>query len=48
MKMRCNISSVVYEAPSVTCCTVLVEKGYLTSKRGDIENLGDIKEEGEW
>ena len=44
-----NISSEIYETPSVTCCTVLVEKGYsLTSQLGDIENLGDTKEEGEW
>ena len=44
-----NISSAIYEAPSVACCSAFVEQGYsLTSQLGDIENLGDTKEEGEW
>ena len=39
----------LYEAPFVTCCSVVVEQGYLaTSAPVQIENLGDTKEEGEW
>ena len=43
-----KIVSDIYEAPSVACCVVLVEKGYATSKRGDIEDLGETNEEGYW
>ena len=39
----------LYEAPSVGCCAVFVEKGYSsTSKRGEIEDLGETKDEGYW
>ena len=44
-----NIVSLAYEAPSLICCMVHIEKGYsLTSQFGDIENLGGSKEEGDW
>ena len=44
-----NIVPVIYETPSVVCCAVSVEKGYsLTSQSGNIENLGETKEEGDW
>ena len=43
-----KIVSDIYEAPSVTCCAVFVDKGYATSKRGDIEDLGETNEEGYW
>ena len=47
MNSNCKISD-IYEAPSVACCAVLVEKGYSSSKRGDIEDLGGTNEEGYW
>lgn len=48
MNSKRKIVSDIYEAPSVACCVVLVEKGYLISKRGDIEELGETNEEGYW
>ncbi len=49
MNRVCNMASDIYEAPSVACYSVLVEKGYAsTSNRGDIEDLGGTKEEGDW
>ena len=49
MNRHHNISTAIYEAPSVACFVVFVERGYAsTSQRGDIENLGETKEEGEW
>ena len=48
MNSKCKIVSELYEAPTVACCAVFVEKGYSSSKRGDLENLGDTKEEGDW
>ena len=44
-----KIASEMYEAPAVACYAVLVEKGYSsTSKRGDIEDLGETNDEGDW
>lgn len=44
-----NTVSEIYEAPSLVCCTVSVENGYAsTSKRGDIEDLGETNDEGYW
>jgi hypothetical protein len=44
-----KIAPVFYEAPSVACYAVFVEKGfYLTSQEGDLEDLGGTKEEGDW
>ena len=44
-----KMASATYETPSVVCYAVFVEKGYSsTSQRGDVENLGETKDEGEW
>jgi hypothetical protein len=48
MNSKYDIVLEIYEAPSVSCCTVLVENGYSSSKRGDIEDLGETKDEGYW
>ena len=48
MNSTYNIVLEIYEAPSVACCTMFVEKGYSSSKRGDIEDLGGTKDEGYW
>ena len=49
MNSMYKIASETYEAPSVACCVVFVEKGYSsTSKRGDIEDLGETNDEGYW
>lgn len=48
MNNKYKIESDIYEAPSMACCAVSVERGYSSSKRGDLENLGDTKEEGDW
>ena len=37
-----------YESPSVACYAVLVEKGYSSSKRGSLEDLGESNYEGDW
>jgi hypothetical protein len=48
MNSNCKTASEIYETPSVACCVVFVEKGYSSSKRGDLEDLGGSKEEGYW
>ena len=38
-----------YEAPLVNFCLVAVEGGYsLTTLQGELENLGETKNEGDW
>lgn len=49
MNSNYKIVTTPYEAPSVACCAVFVEKGYSsTSKRGEIEDLGETNDEGYW
>ena len=48
MSSNYKIAPGIYETPSVACYAVLVEAGYASSKRGELENLGDEREEGYW
>ena len=48
MNSNYEIVSAPYEAPSVACYVVLVEQGYGSSKRGDLEDLGETNDEGYW
>lgn len=48
MNSNYKIVPAPYEAPSVVCCVVAVEKGYHSSKRGEIEDLGETNDEGYW
>ena len=48
MNSKYKIASDIYDAPTVVCCDVSVEKGYSSSKRGDIEDIGGTKDEGYW
>lgn len=48
MSSKYNMVFESYEAPSVACYAVLVEKGYRSSKRGELEDLGETNDEGYW
>ena len=48
MNSSYKIVSDIYEAPSVVYCAVVVEKGYSSSKRGEIEDIGGTNDEGDW